>query len=316
MQERSVAIVGTGLIGRSWAIAFARAGCAVRLFDHVPRAAATALEEIARTLSDPVAANLPRGTQPQAVLGRIGSAPSVGEAVAGALHVQENTPEVLDLKQRIFAELDAAADPGAVIASSTSALLPSRFAAGLPGSHRCLVAHPLNPPHLIPAVEIVPSPETSPAAVAATRELLTGIGQKPVVLRREIEGFIMNRLQGALLDEAFLLVARGYASVEDVDTAMRDGLARRWSFMGPFETIDLNAPGGVAGFIDRYGAAYAEIGRERPGREAWTGDLADAVIAARRRALPKADLPARAAWRDARLAALATHVRACVEEET
>src|SRR5690606_4079384 len=231
-----------------------------RLFDHLPNAAAAGLAEIGKTLQDPVAANLPRGADPAAVLGRIRCAESLAEAVAGAVHVQENAPEHLDVKQRVFAELDAAADKATVLASSSSALLPSRFTAGLAGSARCLVAHPLNPPHLIPAVELVPSPQTSAETVAATRALLADIGQKPVVLNREIEGFIMNRLQGALLDEAFNLVARGYASVEDVDTAMSAGLGRRWSFMGPFETIDLNAPGGVKGFIERYGPAYAEIG--------------------------------------------------------
>lgn len=315
MQDRSVAIIGTGLIGRSWAIAFARAGVDVRLFDHVPGMAAKARAAIASALQDPKAANLPRGTTAEAVLGRIACAPSVAEAVAGAIHVQENTPEKLDLKQRIFAELDAATDPGVVIASSSSALLPSAFAAGLRGSNRCLVAHPLNPPHLIPAVEIVPSPETSTEAVSATRQLLAAIGQVPVTLRREIEGFIMNRLQGALLDEAFNLVARGYAGVEDIDAAMRDGLARRWAFMGPFETIDLNAPDGLAGFIDRYGAAYAGIGRERPNREPWSGKLAEDVIAARRGILPETALEERQAWRDARLAALAAHLQTPDQEE-
>ena len=148
-----------------------------------------------------------------------------------------------------------------------------------------------------------------------TRSLLAAIGQKPVVLRREIEGFVMNRLQGALLDEAFSLVGRGYASVEDIDTAMRDGLGRRWAFMGPFETIDLNAPGGVAAFIERYGPAYAEIGRERPGREVWNTDLAETVVAARRAALPESDLPARRAWRDARLAKMAVEARSFDEKE-
>lgn len=305
MRDRNIAIVGTGLIGQSWAIAFARAGCMVRLFDHLPQAAVAGRETIARTLRDPVAANLPPGDDPAAVLDRIQCAASLAEAVAGAVHVQENAPENLEVKQRIFAELDAIADPGTVLASSSSALLPSRFAAGLAGSARCLVAHPLNPPHLIPAVELVPSPETSAETMAATRALLRDIGQKPVVLNHEIEGFLMNRLQGALLDEAFMLVARGYASVEDVDTAMSAGLGRRWAFMGPFETIDLNAPGGVKGFIERYGPAYAEIGRERPHRVEWTGETSEKVIAARRQLLAENELAARAAWRDARLAALA-----------
>lgn len=316
MKDCAVAIVGTGVIGQSWAIAFLRAGCRVRLFDDMPGVAAAAMEKIRQTLVDSTAGNLPPGMPIDAVLAHLECAESLDEVVAGVVHVQENTPERLELKQRVFAALDEITGPDAVIASSTSALLPSSFMAGLRGSHRCLVAHPLNPPHLIPAVEIVPSPETSYESLIATQRLLTSIGQKPVILKREIEGFIMNRLQGALLDEAFLLFARGYASIEDIDTAMCDGLARRWAFMGPFETIDLNAPGGVANFIARYGAAYAEIGRERPGRVAWTGELAEAVIAARRSVLSESDLPTRAAWRDARLAAIAAHMQSCNDEET
>jgi 3-hydroxyacyl-CoA dehydrogenase len=315
MQNGIVSVIGCGLIGQSWAIAFARAGHTVRLFDHVPQAAAAALAEIGRTLHDPVAANLRPQDSAEATLGRICCAQSLPEAVAGAVHIQENVPELLDVKRHVFAELDAAADPSSVIASSSSALLPSSFAMGLAGSPRCLVAHPLNPPHLIPAVEIVPSPETAPEAIVATRNFFAAIGQRPVVLHREIEGFVMNRLQGALLDEAFTLVGRGYASVEDIDTAMRDGLGRRWAFMGPFETIDLNAPGGVAAFIERYGPAYAEIGRERPSREAWSGNLAETVVAARRAALPESDLPTRRAWRDARLAEMAAEAHSFDQKE-
>lgn len=316
MKDRAVAIVGAGLIGQSWTIAFSRAGYRVRLFDRLPDVTAAALASIRQTLAGPAAGNLPPGVSADAVLARVEGRKSLDETVDGVCHVQECTPERIEVKRAVFAALDEKTGPDTILASSTSALLPSSFTEGLSGSRRCLVVHPLNPPHLIPAVEIVPSPKTSPACVDATARLLESIDLKPIIVKREIEGFIMNRLQGALLDEAFLLVARGIADVEDVDTAMRDGLARRWSFMGPFETIDLNAPGGVASFISRYGPAYAEIGRERPSREAWTGQLAKAVVAARRHVLPEGDLPARAAWRDARLAALAAHLQSRNDEET
>lgn len=316
MNDRIVAIVGAGLIGQSWAIAFARAGCRVRLFDQAPGVAAASIEAIRQTLAGPAAGNLPPGVSAAAVLARMEYAESLDRSVAHASHVQECAPERIEIKREIFAALDETADPDVVLASSTSALLPSSFSAGLRGSRRCLVAHPLNPPHLIPAVEIVPSPETALECVEATASLLEQIGQKPIVVKREIEGFIMNRLQGALLDEAFQLVARGLADVADVDTAMRDGLARRWCFMGPFETIDLNAPDGVAGFIERYGPAYAGIGRERPARAEWSGALAEMVIAARRRVLPESDIAARAAWRDVRLAALAAHIHSQNDEES
>ena len=147
----------------------------------------------------------------------------------------------------------------AVLASSTSALLPSSFTEDLDGRHRCLVVHPINPPYLIPAVEIVPSPWTD----AGTMERTTAVMMqgRPCAHRdeAELDGFVMNRLQGALLEEAFRLVADGYASVEDVDIGVRDGLALRWSFMGPFETIDLNAPGGVRDYVERYQGIYERL---------------------------------------------------------
>jgi 3-hydroxyacyl-CoA dehydrogenase len=279
------------------------------LFDHVAGVADAALEDLGQLLDELERADLLNGQKASQVLGRISAGTDLGSTVEGCVHVQENTPEVLDLKRDVLAAIDAAAPPAAVIASSTSALLPSELAAGLPGAARCLVAHPLNPPHLIPAVEIVPGPATGADAVARTRALMAEVGQNPIVLTREVEGFVMNRLQGALLDEAVALVAEGLTSVADIDAAMRDGLGRRWSFMGPFETIDLNAPGGAADFINRYGPAYQRIGQGRPNRHAWTGELAEAIAAACRDARPEEGLPARRAWRDARLAALASHLR-------
>ncbi len=302
-----VAIIGSGIVGQSWAISFARGGFDVRLHDTAPGVAEAARCAIGRSLDDLAKHGLLSGQSAAAVLGRIRLSDTLADALASAAHVQENAPERPDLKRALFAELDRLADPGAVLASSTSALLPSSFASGLPGAHRCLVAHPLNPPHLIPAVEVVPGPFTAAATVDACCATLARAGQTPFRVAEEIAGFVMNRLQGALLDEAMALVDQGIASVQDIDIAMRDGLARRWAFMGPFETIDLNAPGGVAGFIDRYGDAYAEIGRARPERPAWTGDLADRVVAARRGALPLDDLPARHAWRNSELARLAKH---------
>lgn len=302
---RHIAVVGAGIIGRSWALAFARGGHRVMLHDTHPEVMHTALGALPEMVRALAALNLLHGQTPQEVAGRIHGADRLEEALSGSIHVQENTPEDAQVKRAVFAALDAATPPDAVIASSTSALLPSAFTAGLAGAARCLVAHPLNPPHLIPAVELVPGPDTAPDTVARTRALMTAIGQSPIETTREIEGFIMNRLQGAVLDEAFSLLDQGIATMADIDTAMRDGLARRWAFMGPFETIDLNAPRGVADFIDRYGAAYATIGAARPTRPEWTGALRDAICAGRAQLLPEAERAARLRWRDERLAAIA-----------
>ena len=234
---------------------------------------------------------------------------SLAAALAGADHVQENTPEDLETKKRVFKRLDEAASPDAVLASSTSALLPSRFTEALAGRKRCLVVHPINPPYLIPAVEIVPAPWTDPAIVERTRALMSAAGQSPIVMKREIDGFVMNRLQGALLEEAFRLVADGYASVEDVDIGLREGLALRWSFMGPFETIDLNAPAGVRDYVVRYQQIYERLFPSMQRRVDWAGAVIETVERDRRAKLPEADLQQRQMWRDRRLMALAAHKR-------
>jgi 3-hydroxyacyl-CoA dehydrogenase len=236
------------------------------------------------------------------------------EALAGATHVQENAPEKLDVKIALFEKLDRLAPPDAVIASSSSALLPSLFTKDLAGRHRCLVVHPLNPPYVIPAAEVVPAPWTSAEIVARTRDFLFAAGQAPIVMNRELDGFIMNRLQGALLEEAFRLVADGYASPEDIDVSLRDGLALRWSFMGPFETIDLNAPGGVCDYVERYQEIYARLFPQMQRRVDWAGDALNIVERERRARVPKEGLGKRQAWRDRRLMALAAHKRAAEKE--
>ncbi|RVC12776.1 3-hydroxyacyl-CoA dehydrogenase, partial [Mesorhizobium sp. M7A.F.Ca.AU.002.02.1.1] len=258
--------------------------------------------------------DLLRGQQAGEVLDRISVVAELEEALAGAVHIQENTPENLEVKRKVFSLIDTLADPRTVIASSTSALLPSKFTDHLQGRQRCLVVHPINPPYLIPAAEIVPAPWTSAETVERTRAFLVDAGHAPLVMQHELDGFIMNRLQGALLEEAFRLVADGYASVEDVDVGIRDGLALRWSFMGPFETIDLNAPGGVRDYVERYQGIYSNIFPQTQRRVDWAGKVIDTVEADRRKRLPQQSLGDRQVWRDRRLMALAAHKRKSDQE--
>jgi L-gulonate 3-dehydrogenase len=209
----------------------------------------------------------------------------------------------------VFAELDATAPADTVLASSTSAILPSAFTENLKGRARCLVIHPINPPYLIPAAEVVPARWTDPAVVERAAAFLRSAGHAPIVMKRELDGFVMNRLQGALLEEAFRLVEHGYAGVEDVDVGIREGLALRWSFMGPFETIDLNAPAGVRDYADRYQGIYSGIFRSSQWRADWSGPVMDKVESERRERLAADNLGERQAWRDRRLIALAAHKR-------
>jgi L-gulonate 3-dehydrogenase len=304
-----VAVVGTGFVGRAWAISFARAGCEVALWDRDKGAPSKALAYIERLLPDLEANDLLNGATASEVATRIHVATRLESALDGAVHVQENTPEDVEVKRAVFAELDAAAPTDAVLASSTSAILPSALTENLKGRARCLVIHPINPPYLIPAVEVVPAPWTDPAVVERAATFLRSAGHAPIVMKRELDGFVMNRLQGALLEEAFRLVEQGYAGVEDVDVGIREGLALRWSFMGPFETIDLNAPAGVRDYADRYQGIYSGIFRSSQWRSDWSGPVMDNVESERRDRLPADRLGERQAWRDRRLIALAAHKR-------
>lgn len=303
------AVIGSGFVGRAWAISFARAGCEVALWDQDKDAPGKALAYVERLLPDLEANDLLNGSAAGKVAARIHVAPTLESALEGVVHVQENTPEDVDVKRAVFAQLDAAAPPDAVLASSTSAILPSAFTEGLKGRARCLVVHPINPPYLIPAAEVVPAPWTAPEAVERTANFLRAAGHAPIVMKREIDGFVMNRLQGALLEEAFRLVEQGYAGVEDIDVGIRDGLALRWSFMGPFETIDLNAPAGVRDYAERYQGIYSGIFGSSQWRADWSGPVMDTIESQRRERLAADKLEERQAWRDRRLIALAAHKR-------
>ena len=308
------AVVGSGFIGRAWAISFARAGHQVALWDQDAAAPGAALHYIDSLLPELAVLDLLNGHSAAQVRERMRGVASLEEALADADYVQENTPETVEIKRAVFARLDAAAKPDAILASSTSAILPSAFTEHLPGRARCLVVHPLNPPYLIPAAEVVPAPWTDAAVVERTADFLRAAGHAPIVMKRELDGFVMNRLQGALLEEAFRLVANGHASVEDVDIGIREGLALRWSFMGPFETIDLNAPGGVRDYVERYESIYKRLNPSMQEHADWAGPVLDEIESERRKRLPHDKLQQRQAWRDRRLMALAAHKRRMAKE--
>jgi len=300
-----IAVIGAGLIGRAWSIVFARAGFDVALWDVSAQAVNAARSFIRDRLPELQDAGLLRDA-PAQVLARIRPADTLEDALQNATHVQENGPERLADKRSLFAQLDTLAAPEAMLASSTSGIPASAFTEALPGRARCLVAHPVNPPYLVPLVELCPAPWTDPAVVERTRDLMAQAGQAPVTVNREVAGFALNRLQGALLAEAFRLVDDGVISPTDLDTTVKHGLGLRWSFMGPFETIDLNAPGGLADYCARYGELYAKMQKEMKSRR-WTQALVDKLTASRRAELPANMTSVRQEWRDRRLMALLSH---------
>ena len=298
-----VAIIGAGTIGVGWAVVFAQAGHSVSLHDVDPERLTAARRELADRLTKLASFDLIEET-PATIGSRIEASTNLGRTVEGAGYVQECVPEALALKRDVFRSLDAAADPQAILASSTSAIRMSEIASDLPGRKRCLVVHPGNPPYLLRVAEIVPAWFTSNETVAGCRRLLSSAGMRPILVRKEVEGFIFNRLQGAVLREAYCLVRDGVASVDDIDCIMREGLGLRWSIIGPFETADLNVHGGITEHAKRMAAAYARMGTERGQHDPWTEELVAEVAAMRRAALPLEKWAERVAWRDRMLMAV------------
>ncbi|GLK72175.1 3-hydroxyacyl-CoA dehydrogenase [Ancylobacter dichloromethanicus] len=285
-----IAIVGCGVVGSSWSLVFARAGHNLAIYDRTPAAAEAALAFVANADA--------------ALATRCRIASSLADALEGADYVQESAPERLPIKQELYREMDALLSATTIVGSSTSGFPASVFTEGLNSAARCLVAHPINPPHLIPLVELIPAPWTATATLDFTRDLMRDLGQSPITLTREINGFVVNRLQSALLGEAFRLVEDGICTPEEVDAAVADGLGLRWCFMGPFATIDLNAANGVAEYCTNLGPMYYGLAREQADPREWTPELVGSIEAKMRAQVPAQDLPARRQWRDRFLAAI------------
>ena len=249
---RNIGIVGGGVIGAGWAARFLLNGYDVAVFDpdpEVERKVLAVLANARRALGRLLGAALPGE-------GRIRFAASLAEAVRDADFVQENLPEREDLKIRLLAEIDAASPAHAVIGSSTSGLLPSRLAAGMANPARLVVGHPFNPVYLLPLVEICGGEKTDPQTIAAARALYEAVGMKPLLVRKEIDGFIADRLLEAVWREGLWLIEDDVATTAELDDAIRYGAGLRWAFMGTFLTYRL--AGGEAGmrhFLEQFGPA-------------------------------------------------------------
>jgi L-gulonate 3-dehydrogenase len=252
-----VAIVATGVIGRSWARVFTRAGCLTTAWDPNPQTLAGAVA----WHNDEVQRERGNGSHNDGAPsdGTLVPCATLAEALDGADYVQESGPETLDEKRAIYAKLDALAPPAAILASSTSTIDMTEIARGLRGASRCIVAHPVNPPHVVPVVEVLGGLDTSPAIVEATTAILRSAGQSPVVLRSFVPGFVLNRLQAALVREAVYLLERQVADADAIDAVVRDGLGLRWAILGVFGVANTNADGGVREYFERFGESYAAL---------------------------------------------------------
>lgn len=253
------AVVGSGVIGRGWMYVFARAGCLTHVFDQNPDQSKKAFEWFDVTLEEDIKDGFITQVEADRCRSLVSSCTDLKEALSGVEYVQESGPENLEIKHDIFVQLDDIADPSAILASSTSAIDINLIAEGLSGMARCVIAHPFNPPHIVPIVEVMGTGKTDPALVTRTVEFLKLVGQKPVVMNFFLPGYLINRIQAAVVREANHLVTRGAASVEDVDALMSHGLGLRWALFGSFGINHTNADGGVREYYTRYGKAYQDI---------------------------------------------------------
>jgi carnitine 3-dehydrogenase len=262
---RRVAVVGTGVIGASWAAYFLAHGLEVSATDPAPGACERLTEAVLRHWPTLVKSGLSEG----ASLDNLSFHGTLEAALGGVHFVQENGPERADLKLALFERMDAALGPEVVIASSSSGLLMSDVQAACRYPERVVLGHPFNPPHLIPLVEVIGGKRTSPETIQRTLDFYRAIGKRPINPKKEVKGHIANRLQAALWREAFHLVAIGAASVSDIDDAIAYGPGLRWAVMGPFANLHLSGgEGGMRHLLEHLGGPI----------ESWWDDLGTPVL--------------------------------------
>ena len=293
---KNIGVIGGGLIGASWAAIFSKSGFNVFVYDPYPdvfdtyESRVTSFLEELKTIDETI--------NVEESLNRINANVTIEDLCSNVEYIQESAPEILSVKQELFAKLDNLAPEEVVIGSSSSAMPISSITQNLKGQHRCIITHPANPPHLIPCVEICPGENTSNKTIEKTKEIFTASGATIVNVKKEIDGFILNRLQGALLNEAMRLYSDGYASSDEIDATIRDGLGLRWAFMGPFETIDLNAPGGIKDYISRYGPIFVEMAKNQTKIPDWSEEAGKKLELERRKILGHEELEDRAKKRN------------------
>uniref|UniRef100_A0A8C1TJ42 L-gulonate 3-dehydrogenase n=1 Tax=Cyprinus carpio TaxID=7962 RepID=A0A8C1TJ42_CYPCA len=243
LKGKIITVVGSGLIGRSWAMVFLSGGYKVKIYDNEPGQASGAITEIRKQIEELQRAKMLRGNLTAAQqLSLLSSHDDLQQALEGAFFVQECVFEDLEAKHSVFHEVENLVTESVILSSSTSCLMPSNVFSRVQNRTRCIISHPVNPPYYVRLVELVPHPETLPAVMDVAYSLMTDVGQAPVRLSKEIDGFALNRVQYAIIAESWRLVQDGVISVKDIDLVMSEGLGMRYAFIGPIETMHLNAP--------------------------------------------------------------------------
>ena len=305
----SVACVGGGTIGFSWAALFAQQGLEVNLYDISEAVLSQANTELRSAYETLVEAGVMAEEDVAVALDRITTTTDLAQAVKNVDYVQESGPERYRIKQEIYRELDKLARPEVILASSTTAMLMTEIQKVTTHPERCVVAHPYNPPHIMPLVKIVPGEATSAETVALTRDFMDRLGKVPVVARKECRGHIVNKLQAALYNEAKWLVGNGVATVAEIDLAFRTGPGLRLAVMGPFMLGTLSSPGGLEdGMI--HGKFAHEVEEDIPSRVEVEApprtpenelEWAKTCVAQMEAELADTDMETVKQWRDAKL---------------
>ncbi|KAM4608392.1 lambda-crystallin homolog [Polymixia lowei] len=255
-----ITIIGSGLIGRSWAMVFASGGYRVKIYDNQAGQAANAITEIRKQLGELEEAGMLRGElKASEQLALLSSHDDLAQALEGTFFVQESVFEELEAKQSVFQAVESLVGDHVILSSSTSCLLPSNVFSRIQNQSRCIISHPVNPPYYVKLVELVPHPKTPVTVMESTHALMSQVGQVPVCLKKEIDGFALNRVQYAIIAESWRLVQDGVISVKDIDLVMSEGLGMRYAFIGPMETMHLNAPEGLEDYLQRYRAGMRKI---------------------------------------------------------
>lgn len=238
LMVKKVAVIGAGLMGRGIAQLYALAGYPTHLYDIDDKFLASAKQILDENLTLMVDKSLITPDDKKAALARMTFTTDLKQAVQEVEFITEAIPEILELKLELFKKIEQLTNPDTIIASNTSTIPLSQMVKGITQSNRFIITHFFNPAHLVPLVEIVKNEQTSDHVIEITMNLMKEIGKKPVLLKKEVPGFIANRLQAAMVREAFHLLNEGVAEAEDIDTAITSGPGFRWAFIGPIETVD------------------------------------------------------------------------------
>ncbi|ESO93302.1 hypothetical protein LOTGIDRAFT_189928 [Lottia gigantea] len=304
-EKGKIAIIGSGLIGQSWAAIFVGAGYNVTVYDIDDKQIEKALANMTKSLKSYETQGCLRGNlsaEEQSKL--ITGSHDIKACMENAIYVQECVPESIEMKKSVFGELDKYCTKDMVIASSSSCINSSQFTENLNHKTNMLIAHPVNPPYFLPLVEIIPAPWTATEITNRTRQLMEEIGQAPITLKKEVPGFALNRIQYAVINECWSLYKNGVLSAEDIDKVMYEGLGRRYAFIGPLETMHLNADG-IKDYCKKYAEGMQKVSSTfTPPPIEYDAATADNIQEELTNIVPADQTQTRKEWRDERLAQL------------